>query len=236
MTTTSPHQGGSGEGISPREQLDLLVSRIADGEASEHDWKAFNTLAESQKDAWKQLAQAQRQHGELSLAVSLALHAADRSELPLRSQSGAGGFDGRDAHARDAFSPTARLRAWGGWAVAAAVALAWLGGNRLGVISPVGGPGPGNQQAGMVNAGWTSDDYANAYLDKGQKEGRVFGELASRPIEIRPAEKGGGYEVLYVRQILEQARVNDLVKFGVDEAGRPVPVKYNVPVKFTPPE
>lgn len=232
--TNSGHAGSAqagqfpGEDITPREQLDLLVSRIADGEASEQDWRQFDTLAKAHPEAWKQLAQAQRQHGELSLAVGVALNGAERVELPVRSA----GYGHLDHHGAFAHAPLHRLRSWGGWAVAAVVAMAWLGGHRLGVIAPASNPGANMTQV----AGWTSDDYASAYLSKGQKEGRVFGELAARPLEIRTAANGQGFDVLYVRQIVEQARVKDLMKFGVDETGRPVPVRYSPPDELSAPQ
>lgn len=240
MSSSQSNQN-HGEQISSREQLDLLISRIADGEAGEHDWRDFSALAQAHPDAWKQLAQAQRQHGELSLAVGLALHAAERVELPSRSAGAAlGGGATSDVH-----SGVGRIRAWGGWAVAAVVALAWLSGHQLGVVTPQQIGTPGTAGTGGTNgviganiglANWTSDDYASAYLSKGQKEGRVFGELAARPIEIRPAANGQGYDVVFVRQIVERARVNDLMKFGVDEVGRPVPVKYDPPVRYAEPQ
>ena len=47
-------------------------------------------------------------------------------------------------------------------------------------------------------------------------------------IETRPSETGRGYELLYLRQILERTVVPDLYKFyGQDEMGRPTLVRYD---------
>jgi hypothetical protein len=64
----------------------------------------------------------------------------------------------------------------------------------------------------------------------GKQSGRVLGEV---PVlcESKPAATGQGFEVVYVRQILERAEVHDLYRFSVDEAGNPLPVRVTVPAK-----
>jgi hypothetical protein len=118
----------------------------------------------------------------------------------------------------------------GGWAVAAVLALAFLG-NRVGVI---------NMNAPAANtAGLTSipanyfqvnnpDDALALYRTQGKQAGRVIAEVPVL-LESRPAATGRGFEVVYVRQILERAQVNDLYRFTQDEANRPVPVRVTMP-------
>lgn len=219
--------------IDPREQFDLLISRIADGEATELDWSEFSRLAEAHPSAsaWKHLAQAQRDHAAMSLAVGVALHAADRVDLP--SPSVAAAF-ARPVGPRASSRPLARLGAYGGWAAAAAVALAWVGG-----FGSSGGPlavRSGTQQAGLVPGGWkidTPDDAVRAYLDVGARQGRVIGELPNRvPVYSQPAVLDSGQQgvrVFYVRQFIESAVVTDLARIGQDESGRPVPVPTAMP-------
>lgn len=220
--------------LDPREQLDLLVSSIADGEAGEADWVAFNRAAERRPDAWKLLARAQREHGAMSLAVGVALHAAERVELP--SVQAAELFAAR-RNAPTTIRTFSRLGAWSGWAVAAAVALlAWNG--SLGPIGRGGAAGPGTPIAASAGnaapvqaAGWTfstPDDALNAYLDLGSRNGSVIGELPTRPVVRRDptiTEDGQrGVRVVYIRQLVEQAIVTDLARFATDESGRLVPL------------
>ena len=81
-----------------------------------------------------------------------------------------------------------------------------------------------------VLANWTPDDYVKGYMDSGEKTGLVLGEVPRRLlIESRPLKQGEGFEVVYVRQFVERAKVSDLLKFATDEAGRAVPVRQMVP-------
>jgi hypothetical protein len=65
-------------------------------------------------------------------------------------------------------------------------------------------------------------------LDRGRDGGLVLGEIPERVlIDARPAADGRGYELLYLRQFLEQSIVPDLyVPAGQDEQGKPTLVRY----------
>ena len=208
----------------PDEQIDLLISRIADGEATQSDWSAFGTLAEQSPGAWKHLAQAQRDHQSLALAVGVALHAADRVELPPR--------DAADAflHRDRAASPAHRIRQYGGWAAAAAIALAWLGMNG-GQFTLGGGKSTGSASVAGIPAGYfkvdSSDDALQLYRDQGKRDGRFIAEVPVL-LESSPMTTGKGYEVVYVRQFYERARVDNLLRFAQDETGKLIPVKVNI--------
>lgn len=211
-----------------REQIELLMSRIADGEATRRDWDAFAALAEREPGAWKELAAAQRDHASLSLTVGVALHAAEHVELPSREAAAA--YLGQSAHA-----PPTHVRTWSrlgsltGWGVAACLAVMLFGGGRFGASPTLQG---GTNTAGILPASYTinnPDDAVKAYLDVGKKQNAVIGELPQRLlVESRPAENGR-VEVIYVRQFVERAEVNDLMRFGQDESGRPVPVRVVMP-------
>lgn len=218
--STNPHISTP----SPDEQIDLLISRIADGEATTQDWSAFSALAEKSPVAWKHLAQAQRDHQSLSLAVGVALHAADRVELPSR--------DAADSflHRERAVSPAHRIRQYGGWAVAAAVALAWLGANG-GQFTLGGKDRTSEQAAGIIPAGYfkvnSPDDALALYRAQGRKAGTYVAEVPVL-LESSPAATGQGYDVVYVRQFVERARVDNLLRFAQDETGKLIPVKVNI--------
>ena len=213
-------------GPSPDEQIDLLVGRIADGEASAGDWETFGGLAERSPGAWKLLAQTQRDHQALSLAVGVALHGADRVELPSREAAQA--FLRGDEHAR---TPAARrVFLYGGWAVAAMIALAALGvsGGRFTM------PGNAGNQAGLIPANYfqvnSPDDALQLYRDQGKQSGRVLAEVPVL-LESRPSATGRGYEVVFVRQIVERAQMDNLLRFAQDERGNLVPVQVQMPMQ-----
>jgi hypothetical protein len=206
--------------LNEREQLDLLVSRIADSEATDADWQSFNAIAEREPIAWKQLAQAQRDQAALGLAVNLKLHAAERVDLPTI-----------DAARRHFFSERAERSApwgsltWGGWAAAAAVLIAWIAGGNF-FHSPT------LSQPSSTLAGWSpnsTEEAVKAYLDIGKKQNVVLGEVPQRIyVQSRPTDDGR-MEVIYMRQFVERAEVKDMLKFAQDEAGSPVPVRMVMP-------
>ena len=65
----------------------------------------------------------------------------------------------------------------------------------------------------------------------GQKAGSVVGEVPTKAmVEVRPAENGQGYEVIYIRQILERVHVPELYRAtGVDDRGQPRLVPAEMP-------
>jgi hypothetical protein len=206
--------------IATRDRVDMLVSRIADAEARTEDWAAFNELAERHPWAWRELAQTQRDHAAMCVAVGVALQSADGVFLPVR----AGGTAAMNARPRFAM--------WAGWAVAACMGFAFFGGLRP--------PAPSNvptNAAGVNLTNWTPDDYVEGYVKSGEKTGLVLGEVPRRVlIESRPLERGEGFEVVYVRQFVERAQVSDLLKFATDETGRAVPVRQIAPSRPGSPE
>ena len=207
--------------IATRDRVDLLVSRIADSEATPEDWSAFNDLGERHPWAWRELARAQRDHAAMCAAVGVALQPADYVILPVRVGTNGAGF-GR----------ASTLRQWGGWAVAACMALVFFGG-----IRPAAPVSPAGNAAGVPTANWTPDDYVKGYVNAGQRSGLVMGELPERMlIESRRLKGDEGFEVVYVRQFVERARVRDLVRFAADETGRPMPVRAELPVTPGAPE
>lgn len=205
-----------------RDQLDLLTTRIADNCASAQDWQAFSTLAEGDAGAWRTLAQAQRDHAALGLAVNLRLHAAERVELPelAAARSFAGG--GR----RPVTIGWSRLGSAGGWVAAAAVLLAWIGSGNFfrPPTLPAAQMGGATQAAGLMTVG-SSEDAAKAYVELGKRQNVVLGELPQRVVVGSSRDSDGRLEVIYIRQFVERARADGTVRFGIDERGNPVPVR-----------
>jgi anti-sigma factor RsiW len=213
---------------------DLLISRVVDGEASQADWNAFRAMAEREPSLWRDLAECQRDHVDLSACVHAAIRVADGVEAPVQEELG-----------RRLSERTRVLATWGGWAAAAAVALVWATGMNLRPAPSVMNTGslvdlskvqPESVINQFVEQGrLTPQDLYREYLDRGQERGTVVAEVPDRVlVTARPMKAGGGYEVIYIRQIMERARVKELSKVGYDEFGNPIPVHYEPPVPGSP--
>jgi hypothetical protein len=208
-------------------RAETLISRIIDGESGVADWNEFTALASTDHACWQRLATAQREQALLAGAVGPILAAADRVELPT---------GGHAHHEPLRIQPLRRMGAWAGWAAAAALALTWT----WTVVQPKHpAPSAAPVTAGLLPAAnpdmfklQTPDDALGAYLQLGAKSGTVMGELPSRVVvSSRPNPTGEGFEVTYLRQFVEKAIVEDAVRFGQDEAGRPVPVRVSPPAE-----
>jgi hypothetical protein len=196
---------------------DVLISQIIDAEGDGSSWAEFTKLAGADTDAWRQLALAQRDHAALTGAVSLVIDGAADIELPAPSARAVGMAGTPD------FSY--RLSRWGGWAVAAAVAMSWLGvqfsaiqqSRTAGSAAGVGGA--------VVPVGEfqvdSAQDAISAYKELGQRSGRVLGEVPDRVIiESRPLAGGRGFEVVYLRQFMERVQVPELYQVTRDDSGQ----------------
>ena len=186
---------------------DMLISRVVGGEACDEEWEHLTALAEEDPTVWRDVAESQRDATALEGAVDMAGDVADTVVLPA---------------ARHGIAWS--LGSWGGWAIAAAVALAWL--------VQFNGPGPVNRSDFTQTAGLNLNSAADAiqeYLDQdqGPEHGEVIGELPTKLlVDSRPNPTGQGYELVYVRQVLERTIVVDLYQFtGEDEWGKPTLMK-----------
>src|SRR5690606_27872013 len=159
---------------------------------------------------WRDLFEMQRGQAELARAVDQQLDVAEFVDAPVHDHLSA--------------QLTGRIRrgmAWAGWAAAAAVAVAWVG---LGV-APQDGAGPVQPLAASL----TPTQLLDQYLEKGRQSGLVQGEAPAKTLlSAQPAPSGNGYEVIYIRQIVERAIVTDLYQLGADEAGNPQPVRLQL--------
>lgn len=197
---------------------DILISRVIDDEASAADWAQLKALAAREPEIWRELFEMQRGQAELASAVAQQLDVAEFVDAPVRDHLSA--------------QLTHRVRrgiAWAGWAAAAAVAVAWIGvrvgpqeASQVGQVGQMG-------QASVVNL--TAPQLLDQYLEKGRQSGLVQGEAPAKTLlSAQPAPNGVGYEVIYIRQIVERAIVTDLYQLGEDEAGNPLPVRLRFDV------
>ena len=201
---------------------DILISRVIDGDATAAEWDELTALAASNPPVWRNLALSLREDKVLARGVNADVAVADSIEMP--------GTANRPAALIELHEPgrhptvLGRLGGWSGWVMAAVLTIAWV----TGMFSPVPtdpGLATGTNRAQILSA----SDLLQAYLDRGRQEDRVIAEVPERVlIETRPSETGRGYELLYLRQILERTVVPDLYKFyGQDEMGRPTLVRYD---------
>lgn len=190
---------------------DLLISRVVDGVAGPGDWVEIDLISAADQNVWREIAQAQRDKQLLDFAVARATATADRVDLPepaplviiRRARFG--------------------MAQWTGWAAAAVMAVAMLvvpnwnnNTNTAGVpsILPSFDQPPTSPDAALDN-----------YLSRGRETGRVVRQLPDFVVlDSAPAADGNGYDIIYLRQIVERARVDSLNKYKVDESGRKIPL------------
>lgn len=197
-----------------RSDPELLISRVVDGEATPDDWSTFRLQADREPSLWRDLAEAQRIQTSLGEEVGAAVAQSTYVDVPMH----------REIERR--FSDRVRMVGiWGGWLAAACVGLMWMQG------TPKNRTGNGiGTEAGVMSLPQTLQNY----LNKGEQEGKVIGELPEKVL-VRATPMTGsngtgieGYEVVYLRQILERAVVKDLYRYGEDDIGRRQPVKVDV--------
>ncbi len=192
---------------------DVLLSRVLDGEATPEDWAAFRSLASHQPSIWQELAEAQQDRAAMDEAIRSAVEIADLVEAPI------------ETHLSERLAGRARRAlSYGGWLVAAVVAL-------TAIVQPVLRVEPAGPASGALTAASLSpEDALRAYFDRGAEAGRVLGELPEpRVLQYRLADDGQGVEVVYLRQIVERAIVDDVYSVGVTDTGRAVPVRAELP-------
>ena len=197
----------------PREQL--LISRVIDGDVADGEWRELETLGQANPLVWRELALAMKDHQDLSRAVNASVAVADYVNMP-------------NSHQHRSLQPLRLAGSWGGWLAAAVIGIfAVLHFTNTSRVTNAPNTGANIQQAGFIPVS-TADEAWNAYLAKGRESGAVVGEVPAKVlIESRPAPSGEGYELLYLRQVIERTIVPDLYQFtGQDESGRPTPVRY----------
>lgn len=203
---------------------ELLISRVVDGVAGPADWNALECLAAQDASIWRELAAGQRDAALLSAAVLRAAEKAQRIPLPESDTI-------RISESR-ANDRTSRARGWAGWAAAATLLVAFVG-LRAGPDTDSTSTASLVPSIGRVTANESPLVHLDRYLEEGHEKGMVIGELPDRVIvRTQPAPDGSGYEVIYLRQIMEKRTVPSLYRIETahDEAGRLIPVP--VPAKI----
>jgi hypothetical protein len=233
------------------ERADILISHVVDGESNAEQWRELEALAAQDPRIWRELAEMQRDAAALRSAMRCGGDIAERIGLPAKTAVAApigagatgGGMPEQDIEIRTFRHPhhpqapqlrLNRLGTWTGWAAAAVITIIAsvqlsqkqnvTGGNTPVVPATLGGPIA--QSAGEL---------FDQYLATGQKDGTVLGEVPGKMlVESRPAPSGQGFEIIFVRQVVERAIVPDLYKIdGVDDRGQATLARYRQPVRKT---
>lgn len=202
------------------DRASVLLARVVDGEATREQWDELARLADADPRLWRTLAHYQRDAAALTAQVGTILAMADRVEAPVSQVA-------RERATEQVRGRSRMVATWGGWAAAAAVVLGAVLAPKLGLL-PTTSPAVGPQTAG-VPALSTPSELFNAYLDSGKKQGIVVGEVPTRVLLDQKPLDTGGYEVTYLRQIVEKIQVPQLYQVGRDELGNEVPVRLEVP-------
>jgi len=206
---------------------DILITRAIDGRATGADWSAMESLSTRDVSFWRDLALAQRDQRALERLVGVASNVSAMVNLPE-----AGGVSARTEEvawrhdARGRRPARSGLRIWGGWVAAAILGVAILSG-KLSAPLPVGGQRPANE-AGLINASWSSEQVLEDALKRGRKDGMVFGEYGDPYVlATEPAADGRGYTVVYIRPILVKRQVQNVYQGQrvIDETGQVVGMK-----------
>lgn len=211
---------GSTEKESRRE---LLLSRVTDGEASDAEFDELRTLASLEPSVWRDLAEGQRAASLVVSVVDAAGNVADGVEAPAYEHASVRVESRLSSFGRGVWRNT-------GWLAAAAVVLLWsTTGGRLPGASELPAPASPSGEASFVPVS-TASQALDRYLDLGRAEGVVLGEIPTgRVLERRPSVDGSGFEVIFLRQIVERAIVEDVYELARDEAGNATPIRLTVP-------
>jgi len=189
-----------------------LFHRVLSGCAEPAAWDELEEKARRDPELWHRLALSLKDQNELNLGVASTVLPVDAMDLAdLRETA---------THKRRSESARVarfRLGPWVGWAAAACLSLLWL----AGVPGSPSNPTPTAKAATMQQA-------LDLYRQAGTREGRLVEELPLLVVDRKPAPKGKGTEVVYLRRILERRRVQNLYEAAPDEWGNPVaiPAQY----------
>ncbi|MHC5112803.1 MAG: hypothetical protein ACYTGP_00070 [Planctomycetota bacterium] len=214
------------------DHLELLISRIVDGDADARTWEEIASIAADRPTVWRELAETQRDHSAIQRTMGRAQAVAETVPTP---HAGRGTTYGLSIHT-EPVAVRPRWWNWSGWAVAALVALAWaVGFNGLPNGPRLDGSlegGPAMHEAGLVPISSAQDAFRE-YMSRGQEEGTVLSTEPRRLlVRTAPAPDEGGIEVIFIQQIMERTVVPDLYQLqGTDEQGRPSLVQYRKTVR-----
>lgn len=238
-------ESSSGQTTPPGHDRDLLITRLVDGRAGSRGWRTFKVTLPADGRLIDDIIDTASDQEALQEAMqeALAPHLARSAAMSLADARSTGPQPLTLPAAVNPTRSTGKVASKAGWAVAACLGLMLLGVIVRQTAGPLGGPAGSSsapiQQAAGIGAGlglgsMNSEQLINQYVQVGQQEGKVvsmlpqFIVLESRPVTGSDG-KPAGHEVLYVRQVLERAVVDDVYRLGKSDTGQPVLVPADMP-------
>ncbi|MCA9277717.1 MAG: hypothetical protein H6815_02915 [Phycisphaeraceae bacterium] len=202
--------------------LDTLITRVIDAEASVEDWNLLRDLASVDQTVWQQLAESQMQHAQLQRSVEMMLDPVDRIEAPVEMAM----------HQRFA-ARVSNVTTWGGWLAAAMIMLAFVVARNNWTNNTNFNSNP-EHTAGIgpnFMPKFDSPEQAlNKYIEMGKEQGVVLDQMPEQMlVATRPTANNTKVEVIYIRQIVERRVLDNLYNVGETDTGLMVPTD---PVPF----
>ncbi len=184
------------------DRYEQLTDRILNRQLEARDLDELAQLSQTNPQALSQIAATLRAAATIEIGVDAAESIAMSVELP-------DNIEIKNA----ATNPIVR---WSGWSAAAMLAAAWL---LVALLKPTL---PSVKEPTSPNILLTANEALEQYMRAGKEEGRIVEELPLLTVKLSPSEDGEGIDVLYVRRVVERARVKGMYKMGMDDQGRAV--------------
>ena len=176
-----------GEPRDPHLELEVLISRLIDGEATDADRSRFQDLADADPALWRRLALRQSDMETLSVAVDGELQTAVQTPLPVRAARGS-------------------ALAFSGWAAVLLLGAAWF----LTTLLPSQGTSP-NLAGEGINSRLTSVEHYEQYVQAPY----VLGELAPVIVDVEELSDGR-IAIQFIRRIEEVAFFDSVAEIPED--------------------
>ncbi len=200
--------------------IDQLIGRIIDGEATIAQRQRFEGLAQQDVSLWKRLALRHQDMAMLATQVQPALDRADQTDLPtggvvepdlrLASASHAAGGD----QILGTIAPSQRMGAWwlaaSGWAAVVALAITWSAGILPDPTASEGGP----NVVGARSTVFTPEQNLDAYMQAPY----VLGDMPPTLLNVDELPDGR-LAVSYLRRIVEVQYFDSAADIPLDEEG-----------------
>lgn len=188
-------------------ELDVLIGRIVDGEASEHSRRRFETLAMRDADLWRRLALRQQDMAMLAVHVEPALNKAEAIELPVAGSEtpamvfpGGHGRPDRNVAPATIGAGASRWPWWlaaSGWAAVIALAGVWASSIWSGHANMRDG-GANTLQTDARLVSTTPEEHLQKYMQAPY----VMGDMSPTLLQV-DSLPDGRYAVSYLRRIVE---------------------------------
>lgn len=191
---------------------ELWISRAIDRCACAEDWRALHDVAVRDPDVWRRLCVTLESETALTRQLGGLLEPPDAAAV------------GTPVASRE---PGSRGRRWFGALAALLLAtvafVVGLCSSRWNDAERVA-----HEQPPTAVVADDPDALMHAYLVRGVRDGRVLEQLPLQAVSARRAVDGEGFDVVFVRSLVERARVRELTTLAPDEHGRPQPLRVDL--------